>query len=121
MVPKRVLVVDDAIVARKFIKDILIRNGFDVCGEASNGVEAIERYKKLSPDVVTMDMIMPELDGISAVREIVAHDPEAKIIMCTSMGQLPLVIQALDAGAKSFITKPFGVRRILDAINKAIE
>jgi two-component system chemotaxis response regulator CheY len=117
---KRVLVVDDAVVMRMMIRGILAKNGFDVVGEAQNGAEAVERYKELSPDLVTMDMIMPEMDGISAVKAIVAHDPEAKIIMCSSMGQQALVVEAIAAGAKSFITKPFQPPKILETINKVL-
>lgn len=118
---KRVLVVDDAVVMRMMIKGILAKNGYDVVGEAQNGAEAVERYKELSPDLVTMDMIMPEMDGISAVKAIVAHDPEAKIIMCSSMGQQALVVEAIAAGAKSFITKPFQPPKILETINKVLQ
>jgi two-component system chemotaxis response regulator CheY len=118
---KRVLVVDDAVVMRMMIRGILAKNGFDVVGEAQNGAEAVERYKELSPDLVTMDMIMPEMDGISAVKAIVAHDPEAKIIMCSSMGQQALVVEAIAAGAKSFITKPFQPPKILETINKVLQ
>jgi two-component system chemotaxis response regulator CheY len=121
MSPKRVLVVDDAAVMRMMIKGILAKNGFEVVGEAQNGAEAVERYKQLAPDLVTMDMIMPEMDGISAVKAIVAHDPNAKIIMCTSMGQQALVLEAIAAGAKSFITKPFQPPKILETIAKVLQ
>lgn len=117
---KRVLIVDDAVVMRMMIKGILSKNGYDVVGEAQNGVEAVEKYKALSPDLVTMDMVMPEMDGITAVREIVASDPGAKIIMCTSMGQQALVVEAIQAGAKSFITKPFQPPKILETIQKVL-
>jgi two-component system chemotaxis response regulator CheY len=118
---KRVLIVDDAVVMRMMIKGILSKNGYDVVGEAQNGVEAVEKYKALSPDLVTMDMVMPEMDGISAVKQIVASDPDAKIIMCTSMGQQALVVEAIQAGAKSFITKPFQPPKILETIEKVLQ
>ena len=117
---KRVLIVDDAVVMRMMIKSILTKNGFEVVGEAQNGFEAVEKYKQLSPDLVTMDMIMPEMDGITAVRQIVASDPNAKVIMCTSMGQQALVVEAIQAGAKSFVTKPFQPPKILETINKVL-
>jgi two-component system, chemotaxis family, chemotaxis protein CheY len=117
---KRVLIVDDAVVMRMMIKGILSKNGYEVVGEAQNGLEAVEKYKTLSPDLVTMDMVMPEMDGITAVKEIVASDPGAKIIMCTSMGQQALVVEAIQAGAKSFITKPFQPPKILETIEKVL-
>jgi two-component system, chemotaxis family, chemotaxis protein CheY len=117
---KRVLIVDDAVVMRMMIKGILSKNGFEVVGEAQNGVEAVEKYRQLQPDLVTMDMVMPEMDGITAVKQIVATDPNAKIIMCTSMGQQALVVEAIQAGAKSFITKPFQPPKILETIQKVL-
>jgi two-component system chemotaxis response regulator CheY len=117
---KRVLIVDDAVVMRMMIKGILSKNGYEVVGEAQNGVEAVEKYKALNPDLVTMDMVMPEMDGIAAVKQIVASDPEAKIIMCTSMGQQALVVEAIQAGAKSFITKPFQPPKMLETIQKVL-
>ncbi len=117
---KRVLIVDDAVVMRMMIKGILSKHGYVVVGEAQNGVEAVEKYRALSPDLVTMDMVMPEMDGITAVRQIVASDPEARIIMCTSMGQQALVVEAIQAGAKSFITKPFQPPKILETIEKVL-
>jgi two-component system chemotaxis response regulator CheY len=89
-------------------------------GEAQNGAEAVDKYKLLNPDLVTMDMVMPEMDGITAVKQIIASDPNAKIIMCTSMGQQALVVEAIQAGAKSFITKPFQPPKILETINKVL-
>ncbi len=118
---KRVLVVDDAVVMRMMIKGILSKNGYEVVGEAQNGAEAVEKYLALSPDLVTMDMVMPEMDGISAVKQIVAHDPAAKVVMCTSMGQQALVVEAIQAGAKSFVTKPFQPPKILETIEKVLQ
>ena len=118
---KRVLIVDDAVVMRMMIKGILSKNGYEVVGEAQNGAEAVEKYLALSPDLVTMDMVMPEMDGISAVKQIVAHDPSAKVVMCTSMGQQALVVEAIQAGAKSFVTKPFQPPKILETIEKVLQ
>jgi two-component system chemotaxis response regulator CheY len=117
----RVLIVDDAVVMRMMIKGILSKNGFEIAGEAQNGAEAIEKYKELRPDVVTMDMVMPGVDGIAAVKAIVAEDPQAKIIMCTSMGQEALINEAMQAGAKTYITKPFQPAKILESIDKVLE
>jgi len=117
---KRVLIVDDAVVMRMMIKGILSKNGYEVVGEAQNGLEAVEKYRSLVPDLVTMDMVMPEMDGITAVKQIVAGDPQARIIMCTSMGQQALVVEAIQAGAKSFITKPFQPPKILETIQKVL-
>lgn len=118
---KRVLIVDDAVVMRMMIKGILSKNGYEVVGEAQNGAEAVEKYAALEPDLVTMDMVMPEMDGISAVKQIVANHPDARIIMCTSMGQQALVVEAIQAGAKSFITKPFQPPKILETIQKVLQ
>ena len=117
---KRVLIVDDAVVMRMMIKGILSKNGFEVVGEAQNGVEAVDKYKQLMPDLVTMDMVMPEMDGITAVKQIIAGDPNAKIIMCTSMGQQALVVEAIQAGAKDFVVKPFQPSRVLEAVQRVL-
>ena len=116
----RVLIVDDAAFMRMMIKDILEKNGFEVVGEASNGLKAVELYKKESPDVVTMDITMPEMDGIEAVKAIKAFDAGAKIIMCSAMGQQTMVMDAIRAGARDFIVKPFQPDRVLEAIRKVI-
>lgn len=117
---KRVLVVDDAVFMRMMIKDILSKNGFEVVGEGENGAEAVEKYEELKPDIVTMDITMPEVDGIEAVKEIRKIDPNAKIIMCSAMGQQAMVMDAIQAGAKDFIVKPFQAERVLEALNKAL-
>ena len=119
-VSRRVLIVDDAVVMRMMIKGILAKSGFDVVGEAQNGVEAVEKYVELHPDLVTMDVVMPEMDGIAAVKQILSHDPRARIVMCTSMGQQALVVEAIQAGAKSFITKPFQPPKIVETLNKVL-
>ena len=116
----RVMVVDDAAFMRMMIKDILTKNDFEVVGEAGNGAEAVEKYKEVKPDLTTMDITMPEKDGISAVKEIRAFDPSAKIIMCSAMGQQAMVIEAIQAGAKDFIVKPFQPDRVVEAMRKAL-
>ena len=117
----RVLVVDDAAFMRMMVKDILSKNGYEVVGEAENGMKALERYQELKPDLVTMDITMPEMDGISAVKEIKKVDPNAKIVMCSAMGQQAMVIEAIQAGARDFIVKPFQADRVLEQLALALE
>lgn len=117
---KKVLIVDDAAFMRMMIKDILQKNGFEVVGEGCSGIQAVELYKKEKPDVVTMDITMPDMDGIEAVKQIKAFDASAKVIMCSAMGQQSMVMDAIKAGAKDFIVKPFQADRVLEAINKVI-
>jgi two-component system chemotaxis response regulator CheY len=105
---------------RMMIRDILVKNGFEVVGEASNGVEAVVRYKELTPDLVTMDITMPEMDGIAAVKQIRALDPNARVIMCSAMGQQAMVMDAIQAGASDFIVKPFQADRVIEAVKKAV-
>lgn len=116
----KVLIVDDAAFMRMMIKDILEKNGYEVVGEASNGLKAVEIYKAENPDVVTMDITMPDMDGIEAVKAIRTMDPSAKIIMCSAMGQQTMVMDAIKAGAKDFIVKPFQADRVLEAIKKVV-
>ncbi|WP_027625847.1 response regulator [Clostridium lundense] len=116
----KVLIVDDAAFMRMMIKDILEKNGFEVIGEANNGLKAVELYKKERPDVVTMDITMPDMDGLQAVKEIRSIDSTAKIIMCSAMGQQTMVMDAIKAGAKDFIVKPFQPDRVLEAIKKVL-
>jgi two-component system, chemotaxis family, chemotaxis protein CheY len=116
----KILIVDDAAFMRMMIKDILTKNGFEVVGEAADGNQAVEKYKELSPDLVTMDITMPEKDGIAALKEIKSLDGNAKIIMCSAMGQQAMVIDAIQAGAKDFIVKPFQADRVIEAIQKAL-
>lgn len=116
----KVLIVDDAAFIRMMIKDILEGNGFEVIGEADNGLKAVELYKKDRPDIVTMDITMPEMDGIQALKEIIEYDENAKIIMCSAMAQQAMVMDAIKFGAKDFIVKPFQADRVLEAINKAL-
>jgi two-component system chemotaxis response regulator CheY len=117
---KRVLITDDALFMRVTLKNILEKNGFEIAGEAANGKESVDLYQKTKPDVVTMDITMPEMDGISAVREIKKHDPAANIIMCTAMGQKQMVMEAVAAGAKDFIVKPFQPEKVIEAIQKLL-
>lgn len=117
---KRVLIVDDAAFMRMMIKDILGKNGYEVAGEAENGMKAVEKYKELTPDLVLMDITMPEMNGIDAVKNIKAMDPGAKIVMCSAMGQQAMVIESIQAGAKDFIVKPFQADRVLEAVRKVI-
>ncbi|OIJ09913.1 two-component system response regulator [Anaerobacillus arseniciselenatis] len=116
----KILIVDDAAFMRMMIKDILTKNGFEIAGEANDGAQAVEKYKELSPDLVTMDITMPEMDGITALKEIKKFDPNAKVIMCSAMGQQAMVIDAIQAGAKDFIVKPFQADRVIEAIKKTI-
>ncbi len=116
----KVLIVDDAAFMRMMIKEILTKNGYTVVGEASDGAQAVEKYKELGPDLVTMDITMPEMDGITALKEIKKIDPNARIIMCSAMGQQAMVIDAIQAGAKDFIVKPFQADRVIEAIKKTL-
>lgn len=115
-----VLVCDDAIFMRTMISDILGQAGYEIVGEAESGVQAIERYKQLKPDLVTMDIVMPDLGGIEAVREIVKFDPAARILMCSAMGQQALVVEAIQAGARDFVVKPFQPSRVLEAVQRVL-
>ena len=117
----KILIVDDAAFMRMMIKNILIKEGYDVVGEAENGAQAVEKYKELNPDLVTMDITMPEMDGISAVKEIMKINKGAKVVMCSAMGQQAMVIDAIQAGAKDFIVKPFQPDRVIEAIGKVLK
>lgn len=117
---KKILIVDDAAFMRMMIKDILSKNGYEIVGEAENGARAIEKFKELTPDLVIMDITMPEVDGIQAVKEIKKSNGEAKIIMCSAMGQQAMVIESIQAGARDFIVKPFQAERVLEAVKKVI-
>ena len=116
----KVLIVDDAAFMRMMLRDILAKNGFEVIGEADNGKVAVQMYGELKQDVVTMDITMPEMDGIAAVKEIKAADPGAKIVMVSAMGQQAMVIEAIRSGAADFIVKPFQPDRVLEALGKAL-
>ena len=115
-----ILITDDTAFMRMTLKNILSKNGFEIAGEAADGLEAVDKYKTVNPDLVTMDITMPNMDGISAIKEIMKFDANAKIIVCSAMGQKTLVIEALSAGARDFIVKPFQSDRIVDAIKKVL-
>ena len=116
----RVLIADDAAFMRMMLKDILTKNGFEVVGEASNGKEAVSKYEELKPDLVTLDITMPEMDGIQTLKQIMANDSLAKVIMCSAMGQQSMVIEAIQSGAKDFIVKPFQPGRVIESISKVL-
>lgn len=116
----RVLVVDDAIFMRKMVSDILEGNEMEIVGEADTGALAVEKYKELRPDLVTMDIIMPEMNGIDAVKQIMSLDAQAKIVMCSALGQQALVQDALAAGAKDFLIKPFNPSRVIEVVSKVL-
>ncbi len=103
---KNILICDDAAFMRMMIKDILTKNGYNVAGEAENGAKAVEKYNELKPDLVLMDITMPEMDGIEALKKIKEADPGASVIMCSAMGQQAMVIESIQSGAKDFIVKP---------------
>ena len=115
-----VLVVDDAAFMRMMLKDILSKGGYDVVGEAADGNEAVAKYNELKPDLVTLDITMPNKDGLQALKEIRANDPNATCIMCSAMGQQAMVIDAIQAGAKDFVVKPFQPDRVLESIHKVL-
>lgn len=117
---KTVLIVDDAAFMRMMIRDILTKNGYEVIGEAENGRRAIEKYRELMPDLVIMDITMPEVNGIEAVREIRKINPESQVIMCSAMGQQAMVIESIQAGARDFIVKPFQAERVIEAVKKVL-
>ena len=117
---KNILICDDAAFMRMMIKDILTKNGYNVVGEAENGVKAVEAYVEHKPDLVLMDITMPEMDGIGALKGIREKDPNAAVIMCSAMGQQAMVIEAIQSGAKDFIVKPFQAERVLEAVKKVI-
>jgi two-component system chemotaxis response regulator CheY len=115
-----VLVCDDAIFMRTMITDILTQAGYEVVGEAESGSQAVDKYRQLKPDLVTMDIVMPDMGGIEAVRAICKEYPEAKILMCSAMGQQALVVEAIQAGAKDFVVKPFQPSRVLEAVQRML-
>ena len=117
---KNILICDDAAFMRMMIKDILSKNGYTVAGEAENGVKAVEKYNELKPDLVLMDITMPEMDGIQALKNIKAADSGAKVIMCSAMGQQAMVIESIQSGAKDFIVKPFQADRVIEAVKKVV-
>ena len=117
---KNILICDDAAFMRMMIKDILTKNGYNVVGEAENGLKAVEKYSETKPDLVLMDITMPEMDGIQALKKIKEQDPSATVIMCSAMGQQAMVIESIQAGAKDFIVKPFQADRVIEAVKKVV-
>lgn len=115
-----ILLVDDAAFMRMMLKDILTKNGYNVAGEAENGLKAIDKYRELKPDLALMDITMPEMDGLQALKKIKAEWPDAKVVMCSAMGQQAMVIEAIQSGARDFIVKPFQPDRVLEAVRKVI-
>jgi len=117
----RVLIVDDALFMRNMLKDIFTRtDDFEVVGEAQNGAEAVERYRELAPDLVTMDIVMPLKSGIEALGEIIAEDQAARVVMCSALGQESLIVEAVSAGAREFIVKPFQETKVLEVARRVI-
>lgn len=117
---KNILICDDAAFMRMMIKDILTKNGYNIAGEAENGAKAVEKYAELKPDLVLMDITMPEMDGIQALKKIRESDSNAAIIMCSAMGQQAMVIESIQSGAKDFIVKPFQADRVIEAVRKVV-
>ncbi len=116
----RVLVVDDAAFMRKMVSDALAKGGHEVIGQAGNGVEAIEQFRELRPDLTTLDITMPEKDGLEALKDVMALDPSAKVVMCSALGQESKVLESIKLGAKDFVVKPFQPDRVIDAVAKAL-
>ena len=117
---RQVLITDDTAFMRMTLRNILEKNGYEVVGEAEDGQVSVDKYLELRPDLVTMDITMPNMDGITAIKKIMESDPQAKIVVCSAMGQKALVIEALNAGARDFIVKPFQADRIINAVQKVI-
>ncbi|MBK8249013.1 MAG: response regulator [Gemmatimonadetes bacterium] len=115
-----VLICDDAIFMRTMLGDILSQAGFEIVGEAETGAQAVQRYEELKPDLVTMDIVMPDMGGIDAVRAITQRDPAARVLMCSAMGQQALVVEAIQAGARDFVVKPFQPSRVLEAVQRVL-
>ena len=121
MADKTILLVDDAAIMRLMLKNLLVKNGYEVVGEAENGLQAIEKYKELKPNLVIMDITMPNKDGLTALKEIKKEFPAAKIVMCSAMGQESYVVDAIKSGASDFIVKPFQADRIISTVTKVLK
>ncbi len=117
---KKILIVDDANFMRMIVKDTLAPRGFEICGEAANGNEAVAKYQEMKPDLVTMDITMKEKDGLQAAKEILAVDPDARIVMVTALGQEKMLMDSMAIGVKDFVVKPFKSERIISAVQKAL-
>ena len=118
--PTRVLIVDDALFMRTMLRNIFVESGFEVVGEAGNGNDAVEKYRALRPDLTTMDIVMPEKNGIEALKLIMALDPQARVVMCSALGQESLIIEALEVGARDFIVKPFKPAKVVEVAQKVL-
>lgn len=116
----RILIVDDTMFMRTLVKNILFSGGHDIVGEAEDGAQAVEMYKKLKPDLVTMDVVMPKMNGIEALKSIKAADPGARVIMCTAVGQEQMVKLAIKSGAKGYIVKPFQAPKVIEEVNNVL-
>ena len=116
----RVLVVDDAAFMRKMLSDTLVKAGHEVVGQAANGQEGVDQFRALRPDLTTLDITMPEVDGLSALRQILSFDPTARVIMCSALGQESKVLESVKSGAKDFIVKPFNADRVVEAVSRAL-
>ena len=117
----KIMICDDAAFMRMMIKDILTKNGYEIAAEAENGAVAVEKYPETKPDLVLMDITMPDMDGIQALKKIKQSDPNASVVMCSAMGQQAMVIESIQSGARDFIVKPFQPDRVLEAVKKAVE
>lgn len=117
---RRILITDDASFMRMMIKDILVKNGYEIAGEADNGIEMLRKYEECKPDLVTLDITMPDMDGITALKELRSKHPDANVIICSAMGQQAMVIEAIQNGAKDFIVKPFQPEKVLNAVRKIL-
>lgn len=115
----KIMIVDDAMFMRLMLRNIIVEMGFEVC-EATNGLEAIQLYHEQQPDIVTMDITMPDMDGYTAATEIIKLYPDARIIMCTAVGQQRMILNSIMAGAKDFITKPFDKKRVMDSLTAVL-
>ncbi len=116
----RILIVDDAIFMRNMLRNIFVESGFEIAAEAASGSEALKQYQAVSPDLVTMDIVMPEMNGIEALKEIIGFDAEAKVVICSALGQESLIIEAIEAGAKDFIIKPFKPARVIEVAQRVL-
>jgi len=118
---KRILIVDDAAFMRMMIRDILTKNNFEVVGEATNGEEAVSKFIELQPDLVTLDITMPGMDGVTVLKKIREHAPGARVVMCSAMGQQAMVVEAIQNGAKDFINKPFHPQKVVETLRRALQ
>lgn len=116
-----VLIVEDTPFMRNMLKEIFYKNGYEIAGEAENGQQGVDLYRELKPDIVTMDITMPEKNGLEAVQEIIAFDKNARIVMCSAIGQQAIVIECIKAGALDFIVKPFAPDKVMQACVRVLD